>query len=162
MEGKELKQRIKELHLTSRQIAAEMGVTEQAMTSFYKASSVRNDTLQKFDKAIENLTKGKYNLLPTQQNEEAEQTASLYDQQEALNYAARQVATMTSRLTDALNRVEAREDALDKKEASLDALSAKMDRIISLLLKVLPQDYPGCEAFIGNIDMAAEDSPKSK
>lgn len=63
MNGVELKKRIKlELGLSASQVAVEMGVTAQAMSAYFSSKDVRQETLDKIDKAIRKITENKYGL----------------------------------------------------------------------------------------------------
>lgn len=70
MTGKELKEVIKGLNLKQKEIALAIGVSEQAFTSYFRTTDVRQETLDKIDKAIRQLTDGQHGLTKEQKTNE--------------------------------------------------------------------------------------------
>lgn len=154
MNGEELKKRLKDLHLKARFVAEEMGVTEQAMTSFYKTAEIRKDTLDRIEKAIRHLTDGRYGLFKEEDviPEEKQCNAPLSEQQEAFDFAAKQVSTLMSQLADAIELNKKYEQQMLQRLSYLDDLVTKYEKRFDAISRYVPErNIPGFEPVVGNL-----------
>ncbi len=63
MTGLELKNIVKGYAIKQRDLARIIGVSEQALTSYFRTTDVRQETLDKIDAAIRQLTNGQHGLV---------------------------------------------------------------------------------------------------
>lgn len=138
MDGKELKKKLKDLEIKSRDVAAEIGVTEQAMTSFYKTSGIRQSTLDRIDRAVRKITNGEHSIFEDKVTPVPEpspkhtDTAPMEKQMDALAYLTASVTNLAGTLSDALARLNIKEKEIDERIERLDSMLRLMSANVTL------------------------------
>lgn len=155
MTGKELKEVIKGINLKQKEIALAIGVSEQAFTSYFRTTDVRQETLDKIDAAIRHLTGGKHKLIEQKTNE-----TEPIQQNNIIDTLAGVVKDVERELADIrIIRAELyqQRERIEQREREREELFAKRMQELSDIANRLSRGLNS-----ERIDMAAEENPRPK
>lgn len=62
MNGAEIKKLVKSCQIKQKDLARHIGVTEQALTSYFRTTDLRQETIDKIEAGIQEMSNGKYSI----------------------------------------------------------------------------------------------------